>query len=393
MQFSDREKFLVLFIVLGLFALGYFCGLKQAPTAPDFDDFGSNELPENSEVDFSLFWKAWDVVEEKYVNKVDRQAMVYGSIKGMVESLEDPYSTFLTPKQSKQFLQDMQGSFEGIGAEIGVRQGQLTVISPLEGMPAQKAGLKAGDIIIKIEEEPTLQMSLTEAVRNIRGPKGEPVSLIILRGTEKKKISIVRDKIDLLSVQWETKPNNIALIDINNFQQDSAQEFSIAAGQILLQQPQGIILDLRNNPGGYLQTAVKIAGWFIDKGKVVAIENFGTKRENKKYYSPGPAQFANKKVVVLANKGSASASEILAGALRDVRGIKIIGEQTFGKGSVQELKTLEDNSNLKISIAKWLTPSGVYIEEQGLNPDIEIVDKESTPQDEVIEKALEFLIK
>jgi len=376
--------------IIAIFASGFFLGARESQN--NLISTNNHISQPQTNADMSVLWQTWDMVKKKYVEPVDDQTLIYGAAQGLVASLGDPYSGFMDPQESKQFLQDMQGSFEGIGAEIGLRNGTLTIISPLEGMPAQKAGLKPGDKIAQINDKLTIGMGLDQAVRLIRGPEGTSVDLIVLRNDQTHKITIVRDKIDILSVSGEIKNDTIAYIDINNFYQDTPKEFSIEMAKLLLARPKGIVLDLRNNPGGYLDVAVDIAGWLIEKNKIVAIEDFGEKKPVKKYFSPGPGQLKNYPITVLVNKGSASASEILAGALRDLRGVTIIGEKTFGKGSVQELSGLTDGSNLKISVAKWLTPNGYCIDQQGIEPDIKIVDSEKTPDvDEALQKAIEVV--
>lgn len=379
----NKKNYFILILVV-VFALGYYFGhsASQKPI-----------LLEQERPDLSLFWDTWDLVQEKYVDQeqVQDQDLIYGAIKGMVNALGDPYSGFMTPEENKQFMQDMQGSFEGIGAEIGIRNGVLTIIAPLEGMPAEKAGLKSGDKVIKVGEELTAEMTLDDAVRKIRGPKNTEVVLTVLRDSESKEITITRGKIDIKSVKLKILDNNIAYIDLNGFLQDTNYEFSITASKILLLNPKAVILDLRNNPGGYLDQAISVASWFVDKDSVVAIEDFGS-NEQKEHKANGNARLKNYDLVVLVNQGSASGSEILAGALRDLRGIKLIGGKTFGKGSVQELENLKNKSSLRISVAKWLTPNGYSIHEKGLEPDIQILDDPETEDiDEQLEKALEIL--
>jgi len=376
-----NKKYLLV-IILIIFVFGYWLGNSEK----------QEKIINQEEVDMSLFWDTWALVKEKYVDQADNQDLIYGAIKGMVRALNDPYSGFMTPEENKQFLEDMQGSFEGIGAEIGIRHGVLTIIAPLEDMPAEKAGLKAGDKVIKVNDELTIEMTLDDAVRKIRGPKNTPVNLTVLRNGESKEITITRGKIDVKSVKLEFK-QDIALIDLNSFLQDTSYEFSLAAAQILLSQPRAVILDLRNNPGGFLDVAVEIAGWFVNREEVVAIEDFGDD-EQKQHKAFGNSRLKNYPIVVLVNKGSASGSEILAGALRDLRGVQLIGEKTFGKGSVQTLENLKDKSSLRISIAKWLTPNGYCIHEKGLEPDIEILDDPETENiDEQLEKGIQVLTK
>ena len=377
----NKKYLLIIFLIV--FVFGYYLGQTEKPLLIK---------PAPSEkADMSLFWETWDLVKEKYVNQINDQDLVYGAIKGMVNALGDPYSAFMTPEENKQFEEDMQGSFEGIGAEIGIRDGVLTIIAPLEGMPAEKAGIKAGDKVIKVNDKSTAEMTLNEAVRLIRGPRGTTVSLTILRNGEAQEIKIVRNQIDIKSVKLEQKENNIIYIDINGFLQDTSQEFTIAAAQVLLLNPKGIILDLRNNPGGYLDQAIEVTGWFVDKGEVVVIEEFGDNKQTE-HKAFGNASLKKYPLVVLVNQGSASGSEILAGALRDLRSTKLIGEKTFGKGSVQELENLENKSSLRITIAKWLTPNGYSIHEKGLEPDIIILDNPVTEGiDEQLEEAMKIL--
>ena len=377
----NKKYLLIIFLIV--FVFGYYLGQTEKPLLIK---------PAPSEkADMSLFWETWDLVKEKYVNQINDQDLVYGAIKGMVSALKDPYSAFMTPEENKQFEEDMQGSFEGIGAEIGIRDGVLTIIAPLEGMPAEKAGIKAGDKVIKVNDKSTAEMTLNEAVRLIRGPRGTTVSLTILRNGEAQEIKIVRNQIDIKSVKMEQKENNIIYIDINGFLQDTSQEFTIAAAQVLLLNPKGIILDLRNNPGGYLDQAIEVTGWFVDKGEVVVIEEFGDNKQTE-HKAFGNASLKKYPLVVLVNQGSASGSEILAGALRDLRSTKLIGEKTFGKGSVQELENLENKSSLRITIAKWLTPNGYSIHEKGLEPDLAMIDDPKTEDvDEQLEEAMKIL--
>ena len=335
------------------------------------------EIGQPKNVDFSVFWDTWEIIEEKYVDRpADYNKMVYGAISGLVDSLDDPYSVFMDPEESKEFMEDMEGSFEGIGAEIGIRKNILTIIAPLEGMPAEKAGLKSGDKIIKIDGETTIDITLSEAVRKIRGEKGTEVVLTIMRenAEESKEIKIVRGLIDVKSVEWEMKKideTELAYLKIRRFSEDTFQELNKAAGEILSSSAKGIVLDLRNNPGGYLDVAVKVTSIFIDGKEVVVIEDFGNGKK-KEYKSSGRAKLAHLPVAVLINQGSASASEILAGALRDIKKVKLVGEKTFGKGSVQELERLKDKSSVRLTVAKWLIPSGHCINEEGLKPDIEV---------------------
>jgi len=391
-MFSAVKKNLLLlsliFAILISFGLGFYFGKGQVvcPVCP----------PEN--LDFSLFWETWSKLQEKYVDKekFNTQEMIYGAISGMVKSLNDPYTVFLKPEDSKRFIEDVKGTFEGVGMEIGIRKGQLQVIAPLEGTPAQKAGLRPGDKIMKIDDKSTVDMTTDEAVNLIRGPKGTEVTLNIYREEwkEPKDIKVVRGVIEVPSLKWELKEDNIAYIKLYQFSEKASFDFRKAAIEILDSKAERIILDLRGNPGGYLEIAQDIAGWFLSRGEVVVIEDFGKNKEQNFYKAEGNEKLLSYPVVILINQGSASASEILAGALRDNRNIKLIGEKSFGKGSVQELEKLKEGSSLKITIAKWLTPKGESITDKGLEPDIkvEMTDEDyEQNKDPQLDKAIEII--
>ena len=407
--FKKRYLFLgvviVIFVLAGL-CLGFYLGKAEGEKLV-IKGVINRDLGQPNGVDFSLFWNAWVKIQDKYVDKeeLDYQNMVYGAISGMVESLGDPYTIFLPPEESKIFLEDISGSFEGVGMEIGIRNNQLTAIAPLENTPAQKAGLRPGDKILEVDGVSTANITLEQVVKLIRGPKGTEVVLTISREAwdKPKEIKIIRGVIKIPILKWELlastgkaggRDDNIAYIKIYHFSENADFEFRNAATEILNSPAEKIILDLRNNPGGYLEVAVDIAGWFLERGDVVAIEDFGGKEENIEYKAKGNAKFLDYPMIVLINQGSASGSEILAGALRDNRDIKLVGEASFGKGSVQELERLPGASSLKITIAKWLTPNGELITDVGLMPDIEVemteedYEKDRDPQ---LNKAIEII--
>ncbi|MBU4204901.1 S41 family peptidase [Patescibacteria group bacterium] len=351
-----------------------------------------------TDVNFSLFWTAYNQLKEKFVDpsKITNQSILYGAISGMAQSLGDPYTTFFNPTDAKKFEQELSGYFDGIGIEIGIKKEQLTVIAPLEGTPAQKAGLRAGDKIVKINDQDAVGITTDEAVTLIRGQKGTKIILTIYRSgwTETKDFTITRDTIKIPSLEWTLIGDDIAHLEIYQFSQSLVFDFNTAAFEILNSKAQKIILDLRNNPGGYLEVAQDIAGWFLEKDKVVVIEDFGNGKEPQIYKASGNEKFSQYPMVILINQGSASASEILAGALKDNRGIQLIGEKSFGKGSVQEGINLKDDSYLKITIAKWLTPNGLSISDKGLDPDIkvELTDEDyEQDKDPQLEKAIEIL--
>lgn len=365
--------------------IAYSDSSKTDATASSDDNF-----------DFNLYWEVWDSLKVNYVDKVKikDKDLFYGSLKGLADSVGDPYTVFMDPSEAKEFADDLAGTFEGIGAEVGIRNDIVTVIAPLDGMPAQKAGLRAGDKVYAIDGKTTLGLTVEQAVKMIRGAKGTKVTLTIIRGTgdKPKDIVITRDVIFVKSVKTEMRADGIFVIKVTNFNDDTLGLFNSAVAEALVKNPKGIILDLRNNPGGYLDTAVAMASEWIEAGPVVA-EQFGDNKRNE-YPSNGRARLKNFPTVVLVNGGSASASEILAGALRDYKKATLVGEQTYGKGSVQTLKDLSDGSTLKITIAKWLTPAGDFINEKGIKPAVEIKHTQSDIDKNIdlqFNKALEIL--
>ena len=371
-----------------IFALGIWVGVEKIAYC----------VPQPENINFSLFLDAYNKLQEKFIDpeKIDDQKIIYGAIEGMAKSLGDPYTSFFSPEDAQRFAQDLSGTFEGIGAEIGIKKNQLTIVAPLEGTPAQEAGLKAGDSILEINGKNTSDFTTEEAVNLIRGPKGTYVTLTIYRDgwPSAKDIEITRQTIKIDSTKWELKDGNIAYVQIFQFDESLSGDFKNGVYQILQSPAKKIILDLRNNPGGYLETAQEIAGYFLKKGQTVTIEDFGEGKEQNIYVSQGNGELANYPIVVLINQGSASASEILAGTLRDNRNVRLIGEKSFGKGSVQEVVDLRGGSFLKITIAKWLTPKGNFISEVGLDPDvkIEITDQDiELNNDPQLDKALEII--
>ncbi len=359
----------------------------------------ADNLPDylTKDVNFKNFWKVWDIIKNKYIdrNNITDAQLFYGALKGSVAALEDPYSVFLNPDNSKEFSDELQGKFEGIGAEIGIREDKLAIIAPLEDSPAEKAGLKPLDKVVAIDDRDTTGLSLDEAVKLIRGPKGTQVNLMIARDGlgDLQKITITRDTIKIKSVKYENK-SGLAYLKLSNFNSDTNGAFQEAVNEVLKNNPRGVILDLRNNPGGYLDTAVAIAGFWVDKGQLVVKEEFNDPSLNQEYPAAGSAQLKSYKTVILVNGGSASASEIVAGALQDYDLATVVGEQTFGKGSVQELEKLSDGSSIKITIARWLTPQGRTIDKNGITPDVEVKLTEEdykNNQDPQLKKALELL--
>src|SRR5680860_1468339 len=350
---------------------------------------------EEDKVDLSVFWETWNVLEKKYaLGELDYEKMVYGATSGMVASLDDPYTVFFSPSEKEEFDQDMTGSFEGIGAEVGMRDKFLTIISPLKDSPAEKVGLLPGDKVLKIDETETIGMGLDEAVNLIRGDKGTVVILLVSRDSldSLKEIEITRDTIKTNTVEWKIIENNLAYIEISQFRADTGIEFDNNINDILIKEPKGMIIDLRNNPGGYVTTLNHIASRFLDKGDVIFYEEFGSKKDS--YKATGGKKFSDIPVVMLINGGSASASEIFAAALQEKGIAKLVGETTFGKGLVQEVEDLKDGSAVKVTIARWLTPNGTDINKNGIAPDIEVelsYDEYLNEKDPQLDKAIELL--
>lgn len=403
MNHIDNKKYVLAAIVLIIvFTAGFYFGKYNNEAS--INDTGT-KIKYNltnretvKDVDFRLFWEAWDKIEENYVDKkeLNIEAMVWGAINGMVNSLGDPHTSFLNRKDNKKFTDDISGSFEGIGAEIGIRNGQLKIIAPLEGTPAKQAGLRAGDAILQIGERSSADITLDEAVNLIRGPKNSTVSLLILRDEwdEPKEMKVVRDTIQIPVLDYELLDNNIAHLKIYSFTDSLSATYSQIAQQILKDGAKGIIIDLRNNPGGLLDTAVEITSYHLEKDELILVEKFSNGSEQT-YRSKGYNTLGNIPTVVLINQGSASASEIMAGSLRDDRNIKLVGEKTYGKGSVQQLYDLSDESSIKITVARWLTPKEVSIDELGINPDtvVELTEDDfNENRDPQLTKAIEILL-
>ncbi|MBI4128465.1 MAG: S41 family peptidase [Parcubacteria group bacterium] len=379
---------IIFLLAAGSFGIGVQYGRSTVPSLERITSLSDKETGKPDQVDFSLFWDAWRTVEEKYVDRehLDRTQLVYGAIEGMVQALGDPYSVFLPPEEHKRFEEDINGSFSGIGAEIGIKDEVLTIIAPLPGSPAEKAGLRAGDTILKIDGKQASDLTVDEAVQKIRGEKGTTVRLTITRKglSDGKEIVVTRDVITIppLTTERTSSPgrtDDVMIIRLLQFSQQASDAFEKTARQILASDVERIVLDVRNNPGGYLDVAVDIASWFLPPGETVVIEEGSDRREEHRTTRRG--QLQSYPVVVLVNGGSASASEILAGALRDHRDVQLVGEKTFGKGSVQRLESLREDTALKITIAKWLTPNGTSLEKNGLEPSVIVEMTEDDARD------------
>lgn len=408
--------FILLLVIGGAFFLGYQQGERHIPAELKVIELQNKDTGKPEPVDFSPFWQAWNVINEKFVTTATSttvQEKVYGAIEGLAKSLGDSYTVFFPPEESKAFETEISGKFEGVGMELGIKDNILSVVAPLKDTPAFRAGIKSGDKIIKINDTLASDMAVEAAVKLIRGPRGTEVRLTIGREgrTEPLEIKIVRDVINIPTIDTEIKQvvandgsnsesnnpwvNGIYVIKLYNFSANSSNLFREALRNFIESGTHKLILDLRGNPGGYLEAAVDMASWFLPAGKVVVSEEYAKGTEPTIHRSRGYNIFNESlKMVILINEGSASASEILAGALREQGIAKLVGAKTFGKGSVQELVKITPDTSLKITIARWLTPLGHSISEEGLTPDylIKLTTKDAeTKRDPQMDKAVEIL--
>lgn len=405
-----------LFIGLAVLVLTFGAGYKTATLGIGSGFVTSTSLTgkvpvKSPQADFSLFWDVWERLNRYFLDKkaLDGQKMVYGAISGLVSSLGDPYTVFLPPEQNKEAKDELGGKFEGIGAQLGVKDKKIVVVAPLKGAPADTAGLKPGDWIVKVDSKDTSGWTLPEAVSKIRGPKGSSVLLNILHKDASKSVDIKveRDTIKVASVEWEVKnvkcQNStecvqVAYLKLSRFGDQTTDEWNKAVGEINLKLKaqnsniRGLIFDLRNNPGGYLSGSVFIASEFLKDGTIVIQESASGGKQT--YSVDRIGKLIETPLVVLINKGSASASEIVAGALQ-VRGrAKLVGETTFGKGSIQEAQELPGGAGIHITTAKWLLPNNKWINGNGVDPDFKVVNDESMPDEDLqLEKAIEILLK
>lgn len=399
----------VLLIAILTFLLGWQLGhqdvqIKWAAFNPTVSVV-SRDVPKAINVDFKLFWDTWDLLSKTYIDKkaLEPNRLFYGAISGMVSALGDPYTVFLPPGEQKSAKEELNGSFDGVGIQLGFNRNtppRLVVIAPLEGTPAKQAGIKPQDLIVKIDDKDTNGMSLPEAVRLIRGVKGTKVTLTIQRSgdSDAKTFTLTRDTIVVKSVEVSFKQTkngqNVAVIKLSRFGERTKDEWAQVVSEVVLKNPSSIILDVRNNPGGYLEGAVFIASEFLDSGEIVLQENNEGVRTPFKVNRTG--RLTKPPLEVLINKGSASASEIVAGALQDRKRAKLVGEKSFGKGTIQETQDLAGGTGIHITVAKWLTPNGRWVNDTaGLEPDVkievDIKDKDEEDSDPQLEKALELL--
>lgn len=373
-----------IFVTGAAFWLGLYLGYSNQPAILRFTGI-SNKEPAVivGDADFGPFWKAWALLNENFVDNgtsskknITNQDRVWGAISGLTDSFGDPYTVFMPPEKKVRFDEDIAGNFGGLGMEVGLRDGFVTVISPLPDSPAKKAGIMPGDIVAKVGATSTTNLSLDEAIKYMRGPKGTKVHLSLIRQKVDHviEIDVVRDTIVVPTIEIKELPGGIYQISLFNFSAQSPNLFRDALEKFLRTGNDKLILDLRGNPGGYLEAAVDIASWFLPEGKVIVKEERGTDKVENIYRSRGYDIFTKLnrqvKIVILVDEGSASAAEILAGALSENGVATLVGQKTFGKGSVQELIPVTSDTSLKVTVARWLTPNGTSISHSGIKPDV-----------------------
>ena len=401
----QKQTPLLRFAIIGavIFVLGFGAGIfmkgGQNLQAFSLPLFGPDATPQE-DVDLATFWKVWNTLEEKFVQNASTtpltsEELIYGAAKGIAAAYGDPYTIFLPPTEASIFAEDISGNFSGVGMEIGIRDGILTIVAPLKGTPAEAAGLLSGDKILAIDGESTDGVGSGIAVTYIRGESGTSVSFTILRGDDEiLEISVVRATIEIPTINTTNREDGVFVIELYNFGATSPQLFREALEEFVDAGTANLVIDLRGNPGGFLEAAVDMASWFLPDGAIVVREDQGTGKKEKVQRSRGYNAFnENLNLAVLIDGGSASASEILAGALRDHGAATLIGATSFGKGSVQELIDITSDTALKVTVARWLTPNGISISHEGLIPDVEVAYDSETTIDEQLEAAVDLLLK
>lgn len=420
MKKSRLAKLQIVIVILISVLIGYYFGISKVTL--DWRNYKPQLSVINKEppagiinVDFTPFWNVWQKLETDYYDrtKLDTQKMLNGAIEGMVATLDDPFTMYLPPADNSDFKSGLAGQFEGIGAELGLKDKQIIVIAPINGSPAQKAGIRAGDAILEVDGKSTYSWNLSQTVSKIRGPKDTLVTLNVLHKDAKTStdIKITRGIITVKSVDsWvkkisdidsvnlkQYKDQSIAYISLSQFGDNTNQDWLAMANALNLQiknqqNVKGLVFDLRNNPGGYLSDATFVASEFLEQGATVVMEESGGARTTMTATRKG--LFTDIPMVVLINKGSASASEIVSGALRDNKRAKLIGDTSFGKGTVQQAEDLGDGAGLHVTIAKWLTPNGTWVHGVGLTPDISVaLDTKDPSHDTQLEKAITTLLQ
>ena len=415
---KNTNVLVVLSAAIFLFGIGFKLGQYNAlhgtsgKTSYNLINTSPGAFQGSKNIDFTIFWDVWNKLQEKFVDrsKLDGQKMLYGALKGLVSSVGDSYTFFLTPQENKQSKDDLGGKFEGIGAQLGLKNNQIVIIAPLKNSPAEKAGIKAGDIILKVDGKSTKDWTLPQAVSKIRGDKGTKVKLTLSRDGKILEMTLVRDQIVVSSVELsyekrsdcQSSCSEVAYIKVNQFGENTNDEWDKAVNEVAKKWAdkniKGLVIDMRDNPGGFLESSVHLAEDFLPFGKLI-VKQESTVGENKEYTVKRQGNLLDIPVKILINKGSASASEIFSGALQDYKRATLIGEKSFGKGSVQEALDLKDGSGLHVTVAKWILPNGAWINEKGINPDVKIENKIVEGNtlvrqaDQQLEKAVELLIQ
>jgi len=406
----------VLFLIFGGgYRLGEYQAKKTARTVQNTGTQAGAPLRVEefqNEADLELFWQVWGLIKTKYADqtKVKTQEMIYGAIKGMVASLGDPYSYFLTPKENQQTKNDLGGKYEGIGAELGMRDNRIIVATPLDNSPAKKAGLMPQDYILAVDDKPTRGWTITQAVNSIRGEGGTTVKLTILRGNRELEFNLKREQIKVDSVKLSFQKEKVckencpqvAVLKVTQFGDTTVPEWDQAIAEIKKKWSQkaigGLVVDMRSNPGGYLDGAVYLASEFLPLNALVVKQEYAD-RPALEYKVTRQASLPDIPIVVLINEGSASAAEIFAGALRDHDRAELVGKKSFGKGSIQEALDLTDNTGLHLTIAKWILPDGDWINSKGIKPDIDVaieIKDGNTVEDSTdaqLQRALKILVQ
>lgn len=389
-----KISLLSLVFSLVLFLVGVHVGFQNRPIAEKIVGVTNKESELVDSTDFAPFWKAWQVAQEKLPDseKTAYNDLIYGAIKGMLGAFDDPYTTFLDPEEKVSFDTEIKGSFVGVGVELGKKEGILTVVAPLKNTPAYVAGILSGDKIIKIDDTITAGISVDDAVKKIRGEIGTEVNLTIFREgfDQPKSFVIARNTIDIPTVHTDIK-GDVFIISLYNFSAQATSQFKSAFSEYRASGKQKLLLDLRGNPGGYVSAAVQIASLFVPEGEIIVREIGKGERSTIVHTSVGPDSFPeNNQLIILVDGGSASSSEILAGALSEHGVGKLVGTETFGKGSVQEVVSITPSTAMKVTVAKWYTPNGVSISENGLTPSIVIPHDANAEGDTQLEKALQL---
>lgn len=401
LEYIRRQPAAASFIGIALLTGAFVAGAElEARGALPWDTVSESPASPFGGIDMAPFWQVWSALDEKFVptstsTLPTKDEKLWGAVEGLTASFHDPYTVFLPPEDAELFNDDISGNFEGVGMEIGIRDDVLTVVAPIKGTPAERAGIEAGDRIFEIDGKDTTNLSVDKAVKLIRGPRGTEVTFLLGRKGEGKPftLKVMRDTIEIPTIDTTMRDDGIFVIALHSFSATAPVHFRNALREFVDANTNKLIIDLRGNPGGFIEAAVDIASWFLPAGKIVVKEDFGGAAPQRIHRSKGYNVFNDTlRMIILVDKGSASASEILAGALAEHGKARLVGEQTFGKGSVQELVEIAGNASLKVTVARWLTPNGNSISVKGLTPDEVVERKRDSEKDAQMERAVEALL-